>query len=120
MRQEFGDRVVAIVLDVTNDSDENDWHARSKYYLNHIENEASDEAVIVSASDKIHNVKSILIDHATHGDDLWERFTTKSGSDQQWWYESILGVIARRKAPASLIEQLTKEVETLRLKVATP
>lgn len=55
-----------------------------------LEHKASDEAVIVSASDKIHNLLSILTDHTTHGDDLWEHFTAKSSADQLWWYESIL------------------------------
>lgn len=120
MRRDFGDRVVSIVLDVTKDSEKKDWHARSKAYLHHLEQEASDEAIIVSTSDKIHNLKSILTDHATHGDDLWERFTTKSSSDQLWWYESILKVITKRKAPASLIDELIKEVNFLRQKVAKP
>ncbi len=119
MRKELGNRVVSIVLDVTKDSEEKDWHARSKAYLHHLEPEACNEAVIVSSSDKIHNLKSILTDHAIQGDDLWQRFTTKNSSDQLWWYESILSVIIKRKAPTSLIEGLAKEVETLRLKVAT-
>ena len=119
MREDFGDRVVSIVLDVTKDSDEKDWHARSKAYLHHLEHEASDEAVIVSASDKIHNLKSILTDHATHGDDLWERFTTKSSSDQLWWYESILDVITKRNVPAGLRDQLAEQVNILRTRLTT-
>lgn len=68
-----------------------------------LEHKASDEAVIVSASDKIHNLLSILTDHTTHGDDLWwENFTTKSSADQLWWYESILEVITKRGVPAEL------------------
>lgn len=119
MRKDFGDRVVAIVKDVTKDESEKDWHKRSKAYLNHLEHEASNEAIIVSASDKIHNLLSIITDHTTHGDDLWQRFTTKSSADQLWWYESILEVITKRNAPASLIAELSNKVESLRLKVAT-
>ena len=113
MREDFGERVVAIVKDVTKDENEKDWHERSKAYLNHLEHKASDEAVIVSASDKIHNLLSILTDHATHGDDLWERFTTKSSADQLWWYESILGVITKRGVPLGLEEKLSELVNKL-------
>jgi len=119
MREDFGNRVVAIVKDVTKDENEKDWHDRSKAYLNHLEHKASDEAVIVSASDKIHNLLSILTDHATHGDDLWGRFTTKSSADQLWWYESILEVITKRGVPAELRDQLEGHVNTLRTRLTT-
>jgi hypothetical protein len=57
---------------------------------------------------------SILIDYKTYGDSLWSRFTTKSSADQLWWYQSILDVIARRKAPEMLISQLNEQVSNLR------
>jgi len=114
MRDNFGDRVVSIVKDITKDAAEPDWHARAKAYLSHLENQASEEAVIVSSADKIHNLLSILDDYDTVGDELWELFTTKSSRDQLWWYESILNIIKVRKAPAKLIDQLTGMVKELR------
>lgn len=114
MRDNFGDRVVSIVKDVTKDETEPDWHARAKAYLSHLENQASQEAVIVSSADKIHNLLSILDDYNTVGDELWELFTTKSSRDQLWWYESILKIIKVRKAPAKLIDRLTGLVKELR------
>src|SRR5665647_1147299 len=119
MRDEFGERVVAIVKDVTKDESVSDWHERSKAYLHHLEHEASDEAVIVSASDKIHNLLSILTDHETYGDAVWNRFTTKSSADQLWWYDSILGVITNRGVPVELRSQLKAQVEILKSKVRT-
>jgi hypothetical protein len=85
--------------------------------LRNLENDASDEAVIVSAADKIHNLMSILMDYFTYGEELWNRFTTKSSADQLWWYESILGVITRRKAPEKLVSQLTEQVDELKNKL---
>ena len=114
MRKEFGDRVVKIVKDVTKDEEKADWRERSEAYLHHLEHESCDEAVIVSASDKIHNLLSILTDHATYGDDVWARFTTKSSADQLWWYESILKVIVQRGVPTALSEDLTKSVRILK------
>lgn len=118
MRKDFGDSVVAIVKDVTKDENEEDWHERSKAYLNHLEHKASDKAVIVSASDKIHNLLSILTDHTTHGDDLWERFTTKSSADQLWWYESILEVIKKRGVPTDLSDKLAEQISILKSKLS--
>lgn len=114
MRDEFGERVVAIVGNVTKDENENDWRARAVAYLKHLEYDASDEALIVSASDKIHNLLSILVDYAALGDELWNRFSTKNSADQLWWYESILDVITRRKAPEKLVSQLTEQVKELK------
>jgi (p)ppGpp synthase/HD superfamily hydrolase len=114
MRDDFGDAVVAIVKDVTKDDSVTDWHERSKAYLHHLENEASDEAVIVSASDKIHNLLSTLSDYETHGDQVWNRFSTKNAADQLWWYESILVVITKRKVDKRLIMQLEVQVVQLR------
>lgn len=106
MREDFGDRVVSIVKDVTKNSNEPDWHKRSRLYLSYLEHKASDEAIIVSTADKIHNLLSILTDYETHGDAIWERFTTKSKADQLWWYQSILDVITKRSAPQQLIDEL--------------
>jgi (p)ppGpp synthase/HD superfamily hydrolase len=114
MRKDFGDKVLRIVLDVTKDENIEDWHERSKAYLKHLEYGAGEEAIIVSSADKIHNLKSVLTDYGKVGDKLWDRFSTKSGADQLWWYESILEIITKRKAPASLIKQLSADVESLR------
>ncbi len=117
MRTDFGNRMVAMVKDVTKDDSLRDWHERSKAYLSHLENEASEEAVIVSTSDKIHNLVSILVDYETHGDSLWDRFSTRNAADQLWWYESILAVVTKRSVPAELINQLSELVEVLQSKL---
>jgi hypothetical protein len=114
MREDFGDRVVTIVKDVTKDENEEDWHERSKAYLRHLQHKASDEAVIVSASDKIHNLQSILTDYETEGEKLWQRFSTKSSADQIWWYEQIYLVLIRRNAPSELIIQLYVHLSNLK------
>ena len=117
MREEFGNRVVDIVKNVTKNENIKDWRERSNEYLQNLENSASDEAVIVSAADKIHNLMSILMDYFTYGEDLWNRFTTKSSADQLWWYESILGVITRRNAPEKLVTQLGEQVDELKTRL---
>lgn len=114
MRAEFGDRVVDIVDGVTKDSSLKEWKARSKAYLDHLEHQASNESVLVSCADKIHNLMSILTDYKTHGNELWNRFSTKSGADQLWWYRSILSVVKKRKAPKVLIDQLDELVISLK------
>ncbi|MEO8863220.1 MAG: HD domain-containing protein [Candidatus Saccharimonadales bacterium] len=114
MKQQFGENVVKIVKDVTKNDGIADWHDRSRAYLNHIEHEACDEAVIVSASDKIHNLLSVIADYEVSGDKLWDIFATKSSADQLWWYESILAVITARNVPTILSSRLAEQIETLK------
>jgi (p)ppGpp synthase/HD superfamily hydrolase len=113
MREHFGDKVVAIVRDVTHDDGIRDWRERSEAYLEHLR-KACDEAVIVSGGDKIHNLMSTLDDYDTIGEDVWQIFTTKSAADQLWWYESVLAVLQDRKAPKPLVDQLGGLVSQLR------
>lgn len=117
MRRDFGDRVVSIVKDVTKDNTQTDWHKVSAAYLQHLEYKASDEATIVSASDKIHNAQSVLADHEIHGDDIWNRFTTKNSKDQLWWYDAVLQVITKRGVPKILRDQLAGHVAELQLRI---
>lgn len=120
LKEDFGNNVLSIVKDVTKDGTEADWYSRSQSYLSHLQNEASAEAVIVSAADKIHNLSSILIDYEAIGNDLWRRFSTKSAVDQLWWYESILSVIRQRNTPRDLIDTLNDQVELLRGNINAP
>ncbi len=106
MREEFGDRVTDAVLDVSKDDSIKDWRERGEAYLEHLENEGSDEAVIIAAADKIHNLTSILEDYEVIGDALWERFTTGIPEDQLWWYESMIELLRNREAPEELVTQL--------------
>lgn len=117
MCEDFGERVVSIVKDVTNDESLKDWGERSRAYLDHLEHKATDEAVIVSTADKIHNLLSILVDYETHGEELWARFTTKSSTDQLWWYQSILEVITKRGVPVELSDRLSGQVNILKTRL---
>ena len=117
MRTDFGDRVTNIVKDVTKDASLKDWYGVSSAYLHHLEFEASDEAIIVSASDKIHNLESTLFDYEDVGDKLWERFTTKNPSDQLWWYGSILRILNERNCSNQLINKLSELINKLNKKV---
>jgi (p)ppGpp synthase/HD superfamily hydrolase len=110
MLDEFGERVVSIVDGVTKDSTLKDWQDRSNAYLDHLEHKASDESVLVSCADKVHNLMTILEDYRTLGDELWSRFN--AGKKQQlWWYESVLRVTSKRMPSLSLNKRLTELVK---------
>lgn len=112
MREDFGDRVVELVLGVTKDESITDWQERSDAYLEHLS--AADEgSVIISVADKLHNLLSILADHSKIGDELWGRFN--SGKDkQQWWYRAVSDVAAQRIPNNPLVVALEEKVTQLR------
>lgn len=112
MLSDFGERVVAIVEGITKNGSLPDWQTRQEAYLYHLEHEASEESVIVSCSDKIHNLMAILRDYDEIGDELWKRFN--AGKErQQWWYRSILEVTSKRLPELRLNEQLRVLVQRL-------
>jgi len=114
MQKDFGDKVLNIVKDVTKDRRLSDWYEVSKNYLNHLEFKACDEAIIVSVSDKTHNLESTLFDYKELGDKIWDIFTTKNGSDQIWWYSAVLEVAKKRNAPELLTDKLSDLIEQLK------
>jgi GTP pyrophosphokinase len=66
-------------------------------------------ALLVSASDKLHNARTIVGDLHRHGTALWTRFN--ADSDQLWYYRSL--VTAFRSNPAhtpALIDELDRTV----------
>ena len=115
IRARFGDRVAAIVEGCT-DAMQNpkpDWLPRKRAYLRHLHT-ASPSVLLVSAADKVHNVRSILADYRRIGADLWQRF---SGSrDETLWYYREVASILRRQAPSGgqrLVDELERDLTIL-------
>jgi len=99
IRQLFGDRVAKIV-DECSDTDAVEkppWRARKEAYIEHLES-ASPSALRVSLADKLHNARAILFDRRELGEALWDRFTTKSGDDQVWYYGALADAYEARGA----------------------
>jgi (p)ppGpp synthase/HD superfamily hydrolase len=96
----FGPEVLRIV-EGCSDSDVHPkppWRERKEAYLAHLD-EADAPILLVSAADKLHNARSIVIDLRRLGDVTWERFN--GGRDGSLWYYRAL-VDAFRANPAHL------------------
>jgi len=87
IRQLFGDRVAAAV-EACSDSTTSDptkklpWRERKEKYLAHLR-EASKDALIVGAADKLHNARAILADYRQVGEELGSRFSVPK-AEQLW------------------------------------
>ena len=109
IRQRFGDTVTAIV-DGCTDSDETPkppWRQRKQAYIDRIST-ASASVRLVSAADKLYNVRSILKDYRQLGDCVWERFT--GGKDGSLWYYRSLVEAFRQAELTPIVEELDRTV----------
>jgi (p)ppGpp synthase/HD superfamily hydrolase len=112
VRRKFGRRVAKIV-DGCTDSDTDPkppWRERKESYIQHLKS-ADAETRLVSAADKLHNVRSILSDYREVGEAIWSRFN--GGRDGTlWYYRALLEEFLRRK-PNRLIRELELAVGEL-------
>jgi (p)ppGpp synthase/HD superfamily hydrolase len=112
VRRRFGSRVAKIV-DGCTDSDtypKPPWRERKETYIRHLKT-ADAETRLVSAADKLNNVRSILSDYRNVGESVWERF--KGGRDGTlWYYRALLDEFLQRK-PNRLIRELQLAINEL-------
>ncbi len=108
----FGDRVAEIVDECT-DTDMNPkppWHERKQSHIKRL-TAASRSARLISAADKLHNVRSVLRDYAEIRDQVWHRF--QGGKDGTlWYYRAVTNVLLGAES-TSLTKELNHVVITL-------
>jgi (p)ppGpp synthase/HD superfamily hydrolase len=106
IRKQFGPRVSKVVEGCTDSFGEPkpEWVERKKDYLREVKH-AGVETRLVSASDKLHNVRTILADYRQHGEAIWTRFTGKR--EGTLWYYRALSDEYRRRSP----NRNTRELE---------
>jgi (p)ppGpp synthase/HD superfamily hydrolase len=114
VRRRFGKRVANIVEGCT-DTDidpKPPWRARKENYLRHLRR-ADQDTRLVSAADKLHNVRSTLTDYREAGESIWARFN--GGRDGTlWYYRALLDEFLRRK-PNRITRDLELAVNDLEL-----
>ena len=113
---EFGPRVLAIVeacTDGTPDPDtgkKSPWKERKEAYLVHL-TETPDDALLVSACDKLHNAESILLDLTETGPSVFDRFSA-SRENVLWYYSELARIFTERKAaPAPALARTVAAIE---------
>ena len=118
IRQRFGDRVATIVEGCTDayTIPKPPWKQRKLDYLE-VLRRADEDIRLVSAADKLHNVRSILADYRREGDSVWERFSGRRDGTL-WYYRAVLDVLRQGKANRLVdeLERVVTELETLATK----
>jgi (p)ppGpp synthase/HD superfamily hydrolase len=115
VRRWWGKRV-ARVVDGCTDTDldpKPPWRERKETYIQHLKKADSDTR-LVSAADKLNNVRSILSDYRAIGESVWSRFNGgREGT--LWYYRTLLDVFLRhpRNRITRDLELAVNELETL-------
>jgi GTP pyrophosphokinase len=122
IRARFGDEVANIVVACSDSLEKDpkhkpDWRPRKEAYLKHLKS-APPPVLLVSAADKLHNVRSIVKDFLEVGHEVWARF--KGGKDGSlWYYESLVEIFKQRGEHRSLVDELARTVAELQILAAT-
>jgi (p)ppGpp synthase/HD superfamily hydrolase len=113
IERKFG-KAVAQIVDGCTDTDQTPkppWLARKKAYIVHLRR-APVSTQIVSAADKLHNLRAILMDYRTERDKLWRRFNGgKEGT--LWYYAALVEAFPAGKRLARLLAELDRTLTTL-------
>jgi (p)ppGpp synthase/HD superfamily hydrolase len=114
VRRRFGSRV-AKVVDGCTDADtfpKPPWRERKENYIRHLK-KADADTRLVSAADKLNNVRSILSDYREVGEFVWSRFN--GGREGTLWYYRTLRDEFLRHRPNRITRQLERAVNELEL-----
>lgn len=111
VRQRFGPRVAGIVEGCTDNlnGEKPSWWERKKPYLRHLQ-AASDDERLVSVADKLHNLRSIVADYRSVGENVWQRFHGKRDGTL-WYYRSLVAEFDKR--PNRLSQELARMLHEL-------
>ena len=112
IERKFGKKVARIV-DGCTDADRRPkppWLERKKAYMAHVRH-APMPTKLVSASDKLHNVRAILMDYRKEGERLWSRFNAgKHGA--LWYYRSLVNAFTGKRIEP-LVQELNRTLTQL-------
>lgn len=71
-----------------------EWKPRKELYLASLETK-SEDLLLVSCCDKLHNARSILTDLVTHGRSMFDRFSATQ-DETLWYYRSLSDLFSKR------------------------
>jgi len=111
VEKKFGPRVAKVAEGCTDTvlDPKPPWRQRKEDYLRELKDADSDTR-LVSAADKLHNVRSILTDYRQQGETIWSRFNGKKDGTL-WYYRALSDEFQR--TPNRLTEELEIAVAEL-------
>lgn len=113
IRARFGERVARIVHDCSDTllADKPPWKERKVRYLAHLA-KAPAESQLVSACDKLYNLRTLVYDYRNRGEALWERF----GGGREgtlWYYREVTRIIPESVSASLGLRRAMSDLESL-------
>ncbi|WP_374402665.1 HD domain-containing protein [Niveibacterium sp.] len=113
IREQFGERVLSIVEACTDgepggERGAGNWRARKEAYLAAL-SAKPEEALLVSACDKLHNARAIAADHDSVGAQVFLRFNAGQAGTV-WYYRQLLAVFQARLPDLGVTRELAAAV----------
>jgi (p)ppGpp synthase/HD superfamily hydrolase len=113
IEKKFG-KAVAKIVDGCTDTYEKPkppWLERKKKYVAHVRH-APASTKLVSAADKLHNIRACLMTYRQDGERLWSRF---SGGKQGtlWYYRALVTAFGKNKRIKRLIQEIDRTLSAL-------
>jgi (p)ppGpp synthase/HD superfamily hydrolase len=120
IREKFGTEVAAIVDECSDtfETPKPPWRERKENYIRHLPG-ASDDAILVSLADKLHNARALLRNFRDVGDKLWGRFNEQDPQEHLWYYRSLLKVYTGR-GHDGMVAELRDAVDALARAIGQP
>jgi (p)ppGpp synthase/HD superfamily hydrolase len=110
IKREFGEGVASLVLSASEPDKTLPWEERKTHTIESLQ-QASEETVIITLADKIHNLRTVLLDLQEQGEAVWEKFNR--GKEKQEWYHHSLYEAAERGTQSEKINELRLEYKKL-------
>lgn len=109
IRRKFGPRIANIVESCSDSvtTPKPPWKDRKTKYIAHIRH-APPSVRLVTAADKLDNVRMIITDLRQEGDRVWARFT--GGKDGSLWYYRAMFETLKEAGATPLVEELGRAV----------
>jgi (p)ppGpp synthase/HD superfamily hydrolase len=111
LRRAFGERVAGIVSGASEPYARDElWETRKQHTVEYLPG-APREVQLVAAADKLHNLSTMVAEHAELGDALWARFN-RGRSEIAWYYRAVAeSLSAGSLGKHALVQQLARTVE---------
>ncbi len=113
IRRKFGPRVAKIVEGCSDSltTPKPSWKERKTKYIEHTR-QAPTDVRLVSAADKLDNVRRISADLRRDGEAVWSRF--KGGKEGSLWYYRAMARALKEAGTNPLVEELERAVAAMR------
>jgi (p)ppGpp synthase/HD superfamily hydrolase len=95
IRSQFGREVADLVVALSEPDKKAPWEERKAHTIDHLEQVATLDALLVAVADKLDNMRAIRAGLASDGEAFWQRFN-RPRENQKWYYQRLAGVFERR------------------------